>query len=125
MRSKLNDERSYLAYSGKVNNTQIWSPRKTNATNRFNVKTWRELDLAILKEKKNPLIEKWSFYKRFNPKSIATSSSNLLTQPHASSKSTDFSLLDLQHTSSHAYDFEIPLKDFRSPLVDLVATRFH
>ena len=125
MRSKLNDERSYLAYSGKVNNTQIWSPRKTNATNRFNVKTLRELDLAILKEKKNPLIEKWSFYKRFNPKSIATSSSNLLTRSHASSKSTDSSLLDLQHTSSHAYDFEIPLKDFRSPLVDLVATRFH
>ena len=31
------------------------------------------------------------------------------------------SLLDLQHTSSHAYDFEIPLKSFKSPLVvDLV-----
>ena len=75
--------------------------------------------------KTNPLIENWSFYKIFYPKSIATSSSNLLTWPHASSESTDFSLLDLQHTSSHAYDFEIPLKDFRSPLVDLVATRFH
>ena len=31
------------------------------------------------------------------------------------------SLLNLQHTSSHTYDFEIPLKGFKSPLVvDLV-----
>ena len=35
---------------------------------------------------------------------------------------TDSSLLDLQSTSSHAYDFEIPLNGFRSPIiVDLVA----
>ena len=34
---------------------------------------------------------------------------------------TDSSLLDLQNTSSHTYDFEIPLKSFRSPaIVDLV-----
>ena len=41
--------------------------------------------------------------------------------------STDFSLLDLLNKSSHTYDFEIPLKGFRSPIVvDLVATtRFH
>ena len=41
--------------------------------------------------------------------------------------SIDFSLLDLLNTSSHTYDFEIPLKGFRSPvIVDLVAaTRFH
>ena len=39
-----------------------------------------------------------------------------------SSDSTDSSLLDLQNTSSHAYDFEISLKGFRSPVViDLVA----
>ena len=37
--------------------------------------------------------------------------------------STDSSLLDLLYASSHAYDFEIPLKGFRSPvIVDLVAT---
>jgi len=29
------------------------------------------------------------------------------------------SLLDLQHTSTHTYDFEISLKSFRSWLVDL------
>ena len=40
-----------------------------------------------------------------------------------SSKSTESSLLDLHNTISHAYDFEIPLKGFRSPIiVDLVAT---
>ena len=38
------------------------------------------------------------------------------------SDSTDSSLLDLLNTSSHAYDFEIPLKGFKSPIVvDLVA----
>ena len=36
--------------------------------------------------------------------------------------STESSLLDLHNTISHAYDFEISLKDFRSPIiVDLVA----
>ena len=56
---------------------------------------------------------------------MATSSSNLLKQPRASSDSTDSSLLDLQHTSSHVYDFEISPKGFRSSDVDLaIATRF-
>ena len=35
--------------------------------------------------------------------------------------SMDSSLLDLLNTSSHAYDLEIPLKAFKSPVVvDLV-----
>ena len=39
-----------------------------------------------------------------------------------SSDSTDSSLLDLLNVSSHAYDFEIPLKGFKSPVVvDLIA----
>ena len=38
------------------------------------------------------------------------------------SNSMDSSLLDLLNTSSHVYDFKIPLKCFRSPIVvDLVA----
>ena len=38
-----------------------------------------------------------------------------------SSDFMDSSLLDLLNISSHAYDFEIPLKGFRSPIiVDLV-----
>ena len=41
--------------------------------------------------------------------------------------SIDFSVLDFQNTSSHTYDFEIPLKGFKLPvIVDLVAaTWFH
>ena len=40
-----------------------------------------------------------------------------------SSNSTESSLLDLHNTISHAYNFEISLKGFRSPIiVDLVAT---
>ena len=35
---------------GKVYNTTIWLPRKTNKTKHFKVKTWRGFDLAILKE---------------------------------------------------------------------------
>ena len=32
----------------------------------------------------------------------------------------------MQYTSSHTYDFEIPFKNFKSPLVDLAATtKFH
>ena len=38
----------------------------------------------------------------------------------------DFSLLDLQHTSSRAYDFKIPLKNFILPFIDVAAvTRLH
>ena len=68
--------------------------------------------------KTNPLKENWNFYKRFNPKSIATSSSNLLTRPCASFKSTDSSFSWIYtNKSTLACDFEIPLKGFRSPLV--------
>ena len=39
---------------------------------------------------------------------------------------TNSSLLDLQNTSSHSYDFQIPLNGFRLLVVDLVVvTRFH
>ena len=93
--------------------------------NRFKVKTLGRFNLTILKVNKSTNRE-LKFYKRFNPKSIAISSSNLLTQPRTSSDTTNSSLLDLQHTSSHAYDFETLLKGFRSSVVDLVvATRFH
>ena len=55
---------------------------------------------------------------RFNPKSIATSSINLLTQPHASSEFTDsFSSWIYTNTSTLTCDFEIPLKGFKSPSV--------
>ena len=48
---------------------------------------------------------------KFNPKSIATSSSNLLTRPHANFISTNsFSSWTYCNTSTHTFDFEIPLK---------------
>ena len=124
MRSRLNSKRSYHTNNRKINNTHIWSSRKTNETNRLKVKTWGGFDLTIFKVNKSTK-RNWSFYERFNPKSIATFNSNLLTRLRANFESTDSSLLDLQHTSSHAYDFEIPLKGFRSPLVDLATTKFH
>ena len=40
-------------YSGKVNNTQIWSSRKMNETNRFKVKTQGGFDLTTLKVNKS------------------------------------------------------------------------
>ena len=96
----------------------IWWPRKTNETNCFKVKTWKGFNLAILKVKQIHYKRIEFFTIRFNPKSIATSSSNLLTWPRASSKSTDsFSSWIYNNTRHLAYDFEIPLKGFRSPLV--------
>ena len=73
--------------SGKVNNTTIWWPKKTDETNRFKLKTWRWFNIAILKVKQ--IHYKWIevFTIRFNPKSIATSSSNLLIWPYASFES--------------------------------------
>ena len=74
---------------GKVNNTMIWWPRKTNKTNCFKVKTWRGFNLAILKIKQIHYKRIEVFTIRFNPKSIATSCSNLLTRPYANSESTN------------------------------------
>ena len=111
MRSRLNSKRSYHTNNRKINNTHIWSSRKTNEMNWLKIKTWGGFDLTILKVNKSTN-RNWSFYERFNPNDFEH-------------ESTDSSLLDLQHTSSHAYDFEIPLKGFRSPLVDLATTKFH
>ena len=105
----------------------IWWPRKTNETNHFKVKIWRGFDLAILKVKQIHYKRIEVFTIKFNPKSIATSNSNLLTWPHASSESTDsFSSWIYSNTSTHACDFEIPLKSFRPPsLINLVCNNFY
>ena len=103
---------------GKVNNTMIWWPRKTNKTNCFKVKTWRGFNLAILKIKQIHYKRIEVFTIRFNPKSIATSCSNLLTRPYANSESTNsFSSWIYINTSRLACDFEILLKGFKSPSV--------
>ena len=46
----------------------------------------------------------------------------LINTTMCSSDSTDSSFLDFLNASSHAYDFKIPLKGFKPPvIVDLVA----
>ena len=85
--------------------------------NRFKVKTWRGFDLAILKVKQIYYKRIEVFTIRFNPKSITTFSSNLLTRPRASSESTDSSSWIYTNTSRLACDFEVPLKGFRLPSV--------
>ena len=98
--------------------------QKTNETNSFKVKTYGGFDLTFLKVKQIHYKRIEIFTIRFNPKSIATSSSNLLTRSHASSKSMD-SLFSWIYciTSTPTCDFEIPLKGFKSPsVVDLIAT---
>ena len=75
--------------------------------------------------KTNPLKEIWNFYKRFNPKSIATSSNNLLTRLRASSESMNsFSLRFAEHRLPHLWLWDL-IQKFQITLVDLAATRFH
>ena len=65
--------------SEKVNNITMWWPRKTDEMNCFKVKIWSGSDLAILKVKQTYYKRIEIFTIRFNPKSIATFSNNLLT----------------------------------------------
>ena len=115
---------------GKVNNTMIWWSRKTDKMNCFKVIIWRRFYLTILKVKQIYYKRIEFFTNRFNLKSIATSSSNLLTRPCTSSKSTNsFSSWIYTNTSHLAYDFEIPLKGFKSPSImilmqQLCSTKF-
>ena len=79
--------------------------------------------MAILKVKQIHYKRIEVFTIRFNPKSITTSSSNLLTRPHASFESTDSSFWTYCNTGTYACDFEISLKGFRSPsLIDLCSS---
>ena len=67
--------------------------------------------MAILKVKQIHYKRIEVFTIRFNPKSITTSCSNLLTRPRASSEFTNyFSYWIYYNTSTHTCNFEIPLK---------------
>ena len=92
--------------------------------NRFKVKTEGGFDLGILKIKQIHYKRIEVFTIKFNPKSIATSSRNLLTRPRASFESINsFSPWIYWNTSTHACGFEISLKGFRSPsIVDLCSS---
>ena len=61
----------------------------------------------------------WKITIDLNPKSKIPHVITNMTM--CSSDSTDYSILDLLNTNTHVYDFEIPLKDFKSStVVDLV-----
>ena len=65
-------------------------------------KIWEGFYLTILKVNKSTKNRIEVFTIRFNPKSIAIFSSNLLTRPHASSESMDsFSLGFVAHKHPH------------------------
>ena len=79
--------------------------------NRFKVKTWRGFGLSILKVKNIHYKRTEIFTIRFNPKSIATSGSNLLTRACVNSKSTNsFSPWIYTNISTLTCNFEILLK---------------
>ena len=85
--------------------------QENNETNYLKVKTWEGFDLTILKVKQihDKKIEVLTI--KFNPKSIANSCSNLLTQSHASFKFTEsFSTWIYSNTGTFTCDFEISLK---------------
>ena len=92
--------------------------------NHFKVKTWGGFDLTILKVKQIHYKKIEVFTIRFNPKSIATSSRNLLTRPRASSESTDsFSSWIYTNIRHLACDFEIPLKGLATQTLQFVTPR--
>ena len=100
--------------------------QETNEMNCFKVKTWRGFDLTIFKVKQIHYKRIKVFIIKFNSKSIATSSSNLLTQPCANSESTDsFSSWIYTNISHLTFDFEIPLKGFRSPSVMILMQQLY
>ena len=92
--------------------------------NHLKVKTWKGFDLTILKVKQLHYKRIEVFTIRFNPKSIATSSSNLLTRPRTSSESTNsFSSRIYTNTSNLTCDFEIPLKGLATQTLQFVTPR--
>ena len=88
------------------------------------LKIWRGFDLEILKVKQIHYKRIEVFTIRFNPKSIATSCSNLLTRPRTSFESMNsFSSWIYYNTSTHACDFEIPLKGLATQTLQFVTPR--
>ena len=117
MRSRLNTCK-HITWCRKVNKTIIWLSKKTYETNRFKVKNLGKINPTILKVNKSTMIE-WKITIDLNPKSKIPHVITNMTM--CSSDSTDYSILDLLNTNSHACDFKIPLIGFRSPsVVDLV-----
>ena len=91
----------------------------------FKVKNLGKIWPNLFSRKTNPLIENWSFYKKFNPKYIATSSSNLLTRPRASSESIDFFSFGFalhKHPRLWLWDPTQKFSNTKSPVCDFKTT---
>ena len=110
---------------GKVNNTTIRWLRKIDETNHFKVKICEGFDLAILKVKPIHYKRIEVFTIRFNPKSIATSSSNLLTRPCANSKSTDSFSSWIYSNTLVTLRLHSKVSDHFQLLIFVAATRFY
>ena len=92
--------------------------------NCLKVKTWGRFDLTILKVKQIHYKRIEVFTIKFNPKSIATSSSNLLSRPCANFESADsFSSWTYCNTSIYTCDFEIPFKGLATQTFQFVTPR--
>ena len=114
--------------SEKVNNTIIWRLRKTDETNRFKVKIWEGFDVTIFNVKQIHYKRIEIFTIRFNLKSIATSSSNLLTRPRVNSEFTNSSLLGFIATKAPTLvtlKSHSKVSDHLQLLIFVAATRFY
>ena len=122
MRFKLNTCK-HITWCRKVKKTVIWWLEKTNETNCFKVKIWGGFNLTILKVNKSTMIE-WNITIDLNL-NIKLPHVKLTNTTTCCFDSTNSSILDLLNTNTHVYDFEIPLKNFRSSaVIDLVAATF-
>ena len=96
----------------------IWSSRKTNETNSFKIKTQGKFDLAIHK-----VIQ--IDYKELKFLQLDLTLNILLplvvtySHDYMQTSNSQTPLLDSHHTSTHASDFDISLKGFKSWLIDL------
>ena len=112
----------------KHNNIMIqenWWSKKTYETNSFKVKTWGRFGLTILKVKQIHYRE-LKFLQSNLTINLLLPVVVIYWHDHMQTpNSWTLSLLDLHHKSTHACDYEIPLKGFRPRLVDLCRIRFH
>ena len=96
----------------------IWSSWKTNETNSFKIKTQGKFDLAIRKVIQIDYKE-LKFLQLDLTLNILLPLVVIYSHDYMQTSNSQTPLLDLHHTSTHASDFDISLKGFKSRLIDL------
>ena len=96
----------------------IWSSWKTNETNSFKIKTQGKFDLAILKVIQINYRE-LKFLQLDLTLNILLPLVVTYSHDYMQTSNSQTPLLDSHHTSTHASDFDISLKGFKSWLIDL------